>query len=151
MMPAEPSTTRQPTRGDQSDPGREQVPIYPYRTARLALVERAGYPRPQVIWFYCPNCSAAEDSRLVEIELEVALTGEEKLDATDFQRRVPTIAKVLVRITRAETEQIMTAFALKDNPGILLDICRAPEDPTRVLYVPEASAERAKHDGDQDV
>lgn len=120
-------------RNERKDPGREVIPIYRYQTAKLAEVEREGYSGPQLIWFYCPNCAAREDSRLVEVELEVAVPAEEELDVESFVHRRPTIVKLLARVTRGQAQQILASFERKDNAGILVDICRAPEDPTRVM------------------
>ena len=126
-------------RDGRKDPGREVIPIYRYQTARLAEIEREGYSGPRLIWFYCSSCAAREDSRLVEFELEVAPSPEEKLEVEAFVHRRPTIAQLLARITRDQAEQLLAAFSHRENAGILNDICRAPEDGTRVLYDPKAT------------
>lgn len=122
-----------PGGGTPKDPGREVIPIYRYQTAKLAEVKREGYPGPQLIWFYCPSCAARNDARIVEFELEVAVPGEEELDVEAFVHRRPTIVRLLARITREQAQQVLASFERKDNAGILVDVCRAPEDPTRIM------------------
>lgn len=129
--------------GGQSDPGREEVPIYRYQTAKVAEVPVTGSADSRLVWFYCPNCDTTDGSRIFEVELEVVAPGEEELDTIAFQKRRRTIERVLTRITRDQAEQLLAAFSRKDNAGILTDICRAPEDPTRRLYDPSAARTRS--------
>lgn len=119
--------------GSSSEPGgtikrpRDRVvPISRYQTAKLWIVPKREDPNPRVVSFHCSACRDSANSRLRIVELE---TEESELEAGFEPQRKTPAARVLLRVTRKQIDEIQASFGRQDNGETLRDILVYKGDP----------------------
>jgi hypothetical protein len=71
---------------------------------------------PRVVTFHCPSCTDPDNSRLIHINLPTEPTSA-RLVKTRHKAAPPV--RFLMRVTRAQVEQILADFGRHDNGDIL--------------------------------